>query len=64
MDQMLIDKAFILLFFGGALYFMIFHTQKYKEVNDLMYDNIRRTTGGMAKAGKVGFSLFRMFKGK
>lgn len=61
-DVRFIDQLFWFAVFGGGLYFMIFHTKKCKEVNDMMYDNVRRTTGGFAKAGKVGWTIFKLFR--
>jgi hypothetical protein len=51
-------------FLAWAIFMFMFRPKQYKEINDMMYDNVRRTSGGLAKAGKVGFFLFRIFTRK
>jgi hypothetical protein len=54
-----------LIFFGligGYVYMLIFHTAKAKEIDEMGYDNVRRTTGGLVKAGRMGYKAYRMFR--
>ncbi len=57
-----IDKAFIILVGVGGLYFMIFHTEKCREVSELGRENTNRIFGGAAKVGKAGYTIFKMLR--
>jgi hypothetical protein len=56
------EMLFVVLVFCLPLYMMIFHTEKYKEINEMGFNNVRRTTGGLVKAGRMGYKAYRMFK--
>ena len=62
MDQMLIDKMFIIGLAVLTLYMMIFHTEKWKAINEEGWRNIDRTGRTAAKAAKFGFGVFRFFR--
>lgn len=57
-------RTIILIAGAAMLYFMIFHTGKWKEVNDAMRDNLNDAGKRLDKGVRWGAAIFKMFRRK